>query len=136
MMEKIEFWKEKEKGIVDPALFSTKAEALAKELANDHETSRKKFNKRTQIRKFFDEVVRLDMIVKSRPEDWHSIVPLVHMLTAKAAYAKGRELISENFLKFIKDSVEQIEEQKDLSVFATFFEAFYGFYRMHVPSNQ
>lgn len=134
-MEKIEFWKEKEKELVDPALFSTHAEALAKELANDHESSRKKFNKRTQIRKFFDEVVRLDMTAKSRPEEWHSILPLVHMMTAKAAYARGRDLISDNFLKFIKESVNQVQERKDLSIFATFFEAFIGFYRMHGPSN-
>jgi len=95
----------------------------------------RKVNKRTQIRKFFDEVTRLDMTARSRPRDWHTLIPLVHMMTAKAAYAKGRELISDNFLKFIKESVDQVEDEKDLSIFATFFEAFIGFYRLHGPSN-
>lgn len=134
-MEKIEFWKDKSNQVVDPALFSAKAEQLAKELNEDHESSRKRTNKRTQIRKFFDEVVRLDMTAKSGRRDWNSVLPLVHMLTAKAAYARGRDLISDNFLKFIKESVEQVETQKDLNIFSTFFEAFIGFYRMHGPSN-
>ena len=95
-MDKIVFWKEKEKELVDPTLFSTQAEILAQNMARDHETSRgKKFNKRTQIRKFFDEVTRLDIAAKSKPETWTNILPMVHMLTAKAAYARGRELVSE-----------------------------------------
>jgi CRISPR-associated protein Csm2 len=134
-MDKIEFWKDRENQIVDPGLFSSQAEDFAKKMADDHEHSRRKPNKRTQIRKFFDEVVHLDMTAKSRPEDWASIVPLVHMMTAKAAYAKGRDLVSDTFLQFIKQSVEQVEDPKDLSIFATFFEAFIGFYRMHGPSN-
>ena len=134
-MDKIEFWKEKEKQTVDPALFSSQAEAFAQKMAGDHNQSKSKVNKRTQIRKFFDEVVHLDMTAKSRPEDWPSILPLVHMMTAKAAYANGRNLVSDTFLQFIKQSVEQVDDPKDLTVFATFFEAFVGFYRLHGPSN-
>lgn len=133
-MTKIEFWKDKEKQIIDPTLFSSQAEKLAKEIANDIEQSRNA-NKRTQIRKFYDEVVRLDMEAKARESEWHNIVPLVHMLTAKAAYAKGRNLISDGFLNFIKQSVDQIGTPKDLSVFANIFEAFMGFYRLHGPKN-
>ena len=134
-MDKIEFWKDKDKQIVDPGLFSSQAEVFAKKMAGDHENSRGKVNKRTQIRKFFDEVVHLDMTAKSRPDDWSSILPLVHMMTAKAAYASGRVLVSDSFLQFIKQSVEQVDDPKDLSVFATFFEAFIGFYRLHGPSS-
>jgi CRISPR-associated protein Csm2 len=60
---------------------------------------------------------------------------MVHMLTAKAAYAKGRDLISDSFLAFIKGSVSQIRDTKDLRIFATFFEAVMGFYRQLGPSN-
>lgn len=60
---------------------------------------------------------------------------MVHMLTAKAAYAQGRELISQSFMDFIRDSVDQIEDRKDLNLFSNFFEAFMGFYRLHGPSN-
>ncbi|MDP2643534.1 MAG: type III-A CRISPR-associated protein Csm2 [Desulfobacterales bacterium] len=133
-MEKIQFWKERDKQIMDPALFSTMAEKLAIKIAEDNKKNDKQ-NKPAQLRKFFDEVVRLDMASKKRFKDWQSILPLVHMMTAKAAYASGRKLISDDFLNFIKNSVDQVQEQKDLAVFATFFEAFIGFYKMHGPSK-
>ncbi len=134
---KIIFWKDREKGVIDPALFSTKAEALAEKIADENKQSKgQKSNKRTQIRKFYDEVIRLDMEAKSRKGDWVSIIPLVHMITAKAAYANGRDkLVSDSFLNFIRDSVKQVQEAKDLSIFANFFEAFMGFYRLHGPNK-
>lgn len=131
-MAKIDFWKDSKKDLIDPTLFSSKAEELAVEIATKRSKSE---NKRTQIRKFYDEVVRLDMEAKAREEEWHNIAPLVHMITAKAAYAKGRNLISEGFLEFIKHSVGQVNNPKDLSVFANFFEAFMGFYRLHGPKS-
>ncbi|MCK5507288.1 MAG: type III-A CRISPR-associated protein Csm2 [Desulfobacterales bacterium] len=124
-------WKDSEKQILAPELFSKTAKELAKKLAEDHKKSGEKENKRSQIRKFYDETVRLDMLTKSRSEEWVSIIPMVHMLTAKVAYARGRKLISENFMNFIKVSVNQIERPVDLNVFCNFFEAFMGFYRLY-----
>jgi len=134
-MEKIEFWKDRDNRKIDPTLFSAKAEILARNLAEDCERSRKKLNKRTQVRKFYDEVVRLKMESKNSGADWDSILPLVNMITAKAAYAKGRDLVSDDFLSFIRASIEQIKEPEDLEVFANLFEAFYGFYRLYCPAN-
>jgi CRISPR-associated protein Csm2 len=133
-MDKIEFWKDRGKKIIDPELFSKKAENFALEIAKDNEQSRG-VNKRTQLRKFFDEIVNLNMRAKTSPHGWENILPLVHMVTAKAAYAKGRKLISDNFLNFIKESVNQVEEPCDLDVFNSFFESFIGFYRLHGPSK-
>ena len=135
-MEKIVFWKDREKQLVDPQLFSKTAEDLAKEIAKDSRNIRNS-NKRTQIRKFYDEIVRLTMLSKTRPkEEWEQLLPLVHMITAKAAYANGRnKLISDDFLRFLKTSIEQIKEPEDLNVFSNFFEAFMGFYRLHGPKN-
>ena len=132
-MAGITFWKDRATRKIDPALFSVKAEELALTLAK--EGSGKRVNKRTQIRKFYDEVLRLDAEVKARPENWDNLIPHVHMLVAKAAYAYGRALVSETFLNFIKESVKQVSEKDDLRVFANFFEAFMGFYRQHGPAN-
>jgi len=134
-MDKIVLWKDRDNKKIDPTLFSIRAEELAQQLAKDHDDSRKKTNKRTQIRKFYDEVLRLDSTVKTKPNEWDNVLPLVHMLIAKAAYAKGRELISDNFVNFIRDSISQISEREDLTVFANFFEAFMGFYRQYGPAN-
>ena len=134
-MDEIVLWKDKANGKVDPALFSDTAEKLAKDLAEDCQASKNRENKRTQIRKFYDEVVRLDMEAKAKPQEWDNILPLINMLTAKAAYAKGRRLVSDNFVNFIRSSIKQISGKKDLELFANFFEAFIGFYRMHGPAN-
>ena len=133
--EKIEFWKDKDNRQVDPLLFSSRAEDLAKKFSHEHENTRSKPNKRTQMRKFFDEITSLNMAAKSGRQDFQNILPLVHMLTAKAAYANGRELVSDSFLAFIKESVEQVDDERDLDIFATFFEAFIGFYRLHGPKS-
>lgn len=133
-IKNITFWKSEDKEKIDHKLFSETAERLAYTL-NEDIKHKKEHNKRTQIRKFYDEVVRLDSAAKARQSDWDAILPQVHMMTAKAAYARGRELVSDNFLNFIKSSVNQIQETKDLNVFSTFFEAMMGFYRLHGPRN-
>ncbi len=132
---KIDLWMDRENKKIDPVLFSDKAESLAKVLSKDCANSGKRINKISQIRKFYDEVIRLDMASKSKNSDWDSILPMINMMIAKTAYAKGRKLISENFLSFIKSSIKQIKTPEDLAVFANFFEAFYGFYKLHCPAN-
>mgnify|MGYP000927383945 FL=1 len=89
-------------------------------------------NKRTQIRKFYDEVVRLNGNVKSNPDDWETVLPFINMLIAKAAYANGRNtLVTDDFVALLKDCVSQVQKPADLDVFANFFESFMGFYRKY-----
>jgi len=132
---KIDLWMDRENKKINPVLFSDTAEALAKELADDCRNNKKRLNKISQIRKFYDEVIRLNMASKGKNADWDSILPMINMIIAKTAYAKGRNLISNNFLLFIKSSIKQIKTPEDLAVFANFFEAFYGFYKLYCPAN-
>lgn len=134
-MGEIIFWKDEKRRVIDPRLFSTVAEDMAKKTAEDPHVSKGRLNKRTQIRRFYDEVLRLHQLAQARPDQWENILPQVHMLTAKAAYAKGRDLISDGFLDFTRRSVEQVHDRQDLSVFANFFEAFMGFYRLYGPKD-
>jgi len=124
----VTFYKDKEKRTLKPDLFSKTAEKLAVEFSADE-----KFNRRSQVRKFYDEVQRLNTLAKN--ESWDDILPYIHMLIAKAAYAQGRKLVTEDFVNFIKKSIEQIEARKDLEVFSNLFEAFMGFYRKHCKAN-
>jgi len=128
----ISFYKDKEKRVLDPKLFSTTAEQWAKKI---NESGGGKSNKRTQIRKFYDEVVRYNTLAKVNKEDkkdWDNILPYINMLIAKAAYAKGRNnLVTEDFVGLLKDCVVQIRDPRDLDVFTNFFEAFMGFYRQY-----
>jgi len=140
-MEQIKLWEDRENKQMNPLLFSKVAEDFARQMAreySDHKNDRRKKgepNKQTQLRKFFDETLRLNMAAKANPANWTNVLPLVHMLTAKAAYAHARDLVSEGFLDFIKNGVKQIERPEDLNVFATFFESFLGFYKLHGPKN-
>ena len=129
------FWKDREKGEIDPLLFSETADELAQKLAKESEESRQKLNKRTQLRKFYDEVIRLENVARERNSEWTTVLPMVHMLTAKAAYARGRGLISDSFLTFIKESVSQTQTINDLRVFSSFFEAVIGFYTQYEPKK-
>jgi CRISPR-associated protein Csm2 len=57
--------------------------------------------------------------------------PFVNMLIAKATYALGRNLVTKDFVEFMKSGVEQVQDAKDMDVFAGFFEAFMGFYKQY-----
>lgn len=122
---KIEFWADRQQGILNPKIFSEDAEKLSQTLASQEG------NKRTQIRRFYDEVLRLDQDAKRAETKWENVLARLHLLIPKAVYALGRKLVSKDFVDFIKNSVKQIHAKEDLAVFATFFEAFMGFYRFH-----
>jgi len=125
------FYKDPGKRILNPDLFYKTAQHLAEDFAKADE----KFNKRSQLRKFYDEVLRLNEIAKSNDDEWINIFPYVNMLIAKATYAQGRKLVTDDFVDFIKKSIDQIHSAKDLDVFANLFEAFMGFYRKYRQSN-
>lgn len=125
----VKFWKDKAKKQIDPELFSRRAEALAKEIFKEGRGG--KLNKPTQIRKFYDEVIRFESIVKSKPSEFEELLPYLKMLNAKAAYAKGRDLISDEFKNFIHSSLDQIKDKDDFNAFAGLFEAFIGYYKYY-----
>ena len=124
------FYKDTQRRLLRHDLFSTEAEHLASTLAN----ASKEQNKRSQIRKFYDEVLRLNTLAKVNDKEWDNILPYIHMLIAKAAYAEGRKLVSSDFVEFMKGCIKQIETQRDLEIFADFFESLMGFYRQHRQS--
>lgn len=123
-MDDLTFYKDDKKSVLKPELFSDIAEKLAEKFAG----SSKSKNKRSQIRKFYDEVLRLNAMAKADPDDWENILPFVNMLIAKTAYAEGRNLVTEDFVDFMKKSIAQIQNPEDLNVFSSFFESLIGFY--------
>jgi CRISPR-associated protein Csm2 len=134
----INFWKDKNKKQIEPELFSSKAEELAKQIASE---SNDRTNAPTQIRKFYDEVIRFDSIIKSKPEEFEALLPYIKMLNAKAAYAHGREsggksLISRGFKDFVSNSLKYVNDREDFEVFSSFFEAFMGFYKLYYEENK
>lgn len=124
----VKFWKDKDRKLIDPDLFSGKADTLAKKI---YDEASNKLNKPTQIRKFYDEVLRFDSMLKTNPSDFENILPYLKMLNAKAAYAMGRDLVSKSFKDFISNSLNQIKDKDDFDAFASLFEAFMGYYKFY-----
>lgn len=92
-------------------------------------------NKSTQLRKYYDEFCMWDQKIEQDKSKYVEYLPLIKMLNAKVAYAKGRDLVDRNFVELIRICMKQLDE-KDEKTFKTcklFFEAFMGFYKMHKP---
>jgi CRISPR-associated protein Csm2 len=132
MAEAIQFYKDKERRAINPTLFSTIAEERASTV---YKSGGREANRRSQLRKFYDEVLRLNTLVKTNPADWDNILPFVNMLIAKAVYAQGRNKVSEDFVRMIKEGITQVQKKDDLEIFANFFEAFMGYYRQYNDKN-
>ncbi len=114
-----------DEGKVRPELFDTNAAAIAETFA----LAPKEANSYTQLRRFYDEVVDLQERAEENPQIFAQLLPIIRMLNAKAAYAKGRKKVDENFVRFVKTSIDQIKTVKDLHTFKTLFEAVMGFYK-------
>jgi len=131
-MSGIELWKDREKRLLDPTLFSTKAEKLAKELGEQGKQGKEK-NKNTQVRRYFDEVVRLNGLAATEDGPMAQILPQLHMLIAKVVYAQGRDLVTHSFVEMMKSGIEQVETREDLQAFTNFLESFMGYYKVYGP---
>ncbi|HHT9125980.1 MAG TPA: type III-A CRISPR-associated protein Csm2 [Candidatus Brocadiia bacterium] len=139
----VKFYSDQKKEVLNAELFSSHAEEWAKSVCEsglkekkDKKTGKVKKvlekNKSSQIRKFYNEVLKYTKDLKSG-EDYKLILPYMKMLNAKTAYAEGRKLITDEFKSFIKLSIGHLTEDKPetLELFASFFEAFMGYYKYY-----
>lgn len=109
-------------------LFGDVAKNLAEEIA---EEGRGQTNKGTQIRKFYDAVLKLNQKAQNVRESEYKakVYPFVVMLKSKVAHAKARKLVSNKFEQMINDCVVQANTKEKMELFKLFFEAFIGFYK-------
>jgi CRISPR-associated protein Csm2 len=124
----LQLWEDRAAKKLDPTLFSTRAEEFARKI---NQESSRSMNKGTQLRKFFDEILRLNTLAQAKDADWNLILPQVHMVIAKVAYAQGRKLVSQSFVEHVREGISQIENPDDLRVFCSHMEAFMGFYKLY-----
>lgn len=135
----------------DSKLFDETAKAVAEALANPKLIKEigqgknkewkvvedKKANAPTQIRKFYDEVC-LWADKTQAIESLERNLPFIKMMNAKAAYARGRELVDDQFVAWFSSCLGQIttadgEGLTKFRNFRTLFEAFVGFYKVARP---
>lgn len=104
-------------------LFDSIADMVAMEL-NEADG---KYNKPTQIRRFYDELVRWQQRVKNSEDAFRKYEAFIRMMNAKVAYAKGRELVDANFEHWFKEGIKATTTARALRNFQLHFEAVLGF---------
>ncbi len=108
--------------------FSEDAENIAKHLYESAKNGRDSDkNKSTQIRRFYDELVGWQERIGTDDKKFKDYEAFIHMLNAKAAYAQGRNLVTEDFVKWLRDCIQQIDSPRTLNHFRLHFEAMLGF---------
>lgn len=116
---------------LNPELFASIAQRNAKAIAVDG--GKKKNNKSTQLRKFYDELVMWhDKVFEhgaDRETRYKELAPFIKMLCAKVAYAKGRDHVTPGFETLFSHVIRAINGPDTLKQVKLFIEAFMGFYK-------
>ncbi|MBF0424755.1 MAG: type III-A CRISPR-associated protein Csm2 [Magnetococcales bacterium] len=126
---------------IDAELFDTTAQGIAGVIFQEFEESKKKLNRPTQIRRFYDEICMWSERVgdnkegKEAKEAFDKYLPFIRMLNAKAAYAEGRKLVGRKFVALIRCVLSEVNSVKSLQHFKLFMEAFMGFYKQKDPQD-
>lgn len=115
---------------LDADLFNGVAKATAETLAG----SKSKENKPSQLRRFYDEICLWGEKVGD-DDEFKKNQPFILMMNAKAAYAKGRELVDDNFAKLMNHSLSQVKDAETMRHFKLFMEAVMGFYKEKRPRD-
>lgn len=114
-----------ENGKLKADLFDKQAHEAAKAVAD----CRREMNKSTQLRRFYDELVMWQERCEQSPGKFDDYLPMIRMLKAKAAYARGRKLVDAKFERLLGQIVDHATSVESLRHSRLFFEAFLGFYK-------
>lgn len=115
---------------IDAELFNSVAEEAAKAISLN-----RNFNKPSQLRRFYDELMLWESKVAGQPEKFQDYLPFIRMINAKVAYAKGRNLVDEYFVRLMQHTLKQVTDASALRTCKLFWEAFFGFYKKYRPSD-
>ncbi len=112
----------------DVELFNKTAQECAQDIGENV--------KNTQIRNFYDQVLKLyEQSKRLKDEEFVTdLLPFVKMLNSKVAYAKtrtssGKPLINNEFAQMMNSCINQVKNKNDLQTFKLFFESVIGFHK-------
>ncbi|HHL18243.1 MAG TPA: type III-A CRISPR-associated protein Csm2 [Thiothrix sp.] len=118
-------------------LFSEVAQETARIIARDD-----KNNKPTQLRRFYDEIIMWDTRINTQPskekrdEVFNESLPFIRMMNAKVAYAKGRDLVNDDYLNLLNHCLKEVNDPESMRHFKLFMEAFMGFYKLEESESK
>ncbi len=129
--------KRKKEEVIPPIIFNKGdlAELIrdkAKEYAEKIIDNRGSKDNYTQIRKFYDEIVRIQQRSLNSDEiAFNKYRPSIYVLAAKSSYAVSRKVLSKSFSDFIEKNVKEIKTKDDLNNFIILFEAVLGYLKFY-----
>lgn len=80
-------------------------------------------NKSSQLRKYYDFVVRIKDTLKYDTKTFEEVYPEINKLAYHTNYAQTRIKVTKYFTDFINMNLENINTKEDFFAFATHFEA-------------
>ena len=93
---------------------------------------KREHNKSTQLRGFYDEILMWEQKTRNmNQEQFDELLPLIRMINAKVAYAKGRGLVDQNFFDLIRHCLHQVKSPATMRNCKLFLEAFMGFFKVY-----
>lgn len=93
-----------------------------------NEQKNKNLDKYTQLRKFYDELLKIQLKIESDKNiDFKIFLTSIYMLVSKSAYAFARGKLSEKFSSFIEKNVKNITTKDDIDMFVLYYEAILGY---------
>ncbi len=91
----------------------------------------------TQIRKYYDELIKLQQKSAScNDDDFEKYLTSIYMVAAKSSYAVARKTLSNSLNDFIDRNVKKINTKDDLDKFIMLFEAFLGYFKFYEKNKE
>ena len=127
-----DYYADKKEGIVRENLFSEDARRIAKSFQDGMKSS--------QVRKFYDEILKRKMIINLSKDDDREFtrqLPYIRMIISKASYGYNRKprTVSANFKRFLEDNIHNISNKEDFFVFCDLFEAVVAYSKQFLGEN-
>jgi len=118
-----------DKDTVRENLFSVDADKVAESFKDGMRSS--------QVRKFYDEILKRKMIIELAEDKKKAFIrqlPYIKMIISKATYGNSRKpkTVSNNFKRFLEDNIKNIKEYEEFKVFCDFFESVVAYSKQYL----
>ena len=126
------YFSDRQDGIIKENLFSEDADKIAKSFQDGMKSS--------QVRKFYDELLKRKMIIdlaEDKDREFARQLPYIKMVVSKAHYGYSRRprTISQNFKSFLEDNLNKISDRDEFFVFCDLFEAVVAYSKQYLRDN-
>ncbi len=127
-----DYYSDKKNRILKENLFSEDAKRIAESFQDGMKGS--------QVRKFYDEILKRKMIIslsKDKNREFFKQLPYIKMIISKAYYGYNRKprTVSGNFRRFLEDNINNISNKEDFFVFCDLFEAVVAYSKQFLGDN-